>query len=90
MLPILINARALIMLFTVAVICLACARANGVSEEGSAGSQQDQTGQLPPGQGLAIGEDAPAFSLSDGAGKVHALADHEGKEVVLVFYRMGT
>ena len=90
MLPILINERALVALFTAALMCLACARANGVSEAGSADSQQVQTGQLPPGQGLAIGADAPAFSLPDGDGKVHALADHEGKEVVLVFYRMGT
>ena len=90
MLPKLINERACVVLFTAALMCLACMEANGVSEAGSADSQQVRTGQLPPGQGLAIGADAPAFSLPDGEGNPHALADHRGKELVLVFYRTGT
>ena len=79
-----------VVLFTSALMCLACMKANGVSEAGPADSLQNQAGQLPSGHGLAIGADAPAFSLPDGDGKVRALADHKGKEVVLVFYRQGT
>jgi hypothetical protein len=85
-----INERAGVVLFTAVLMCFACMKANGVSEAGSADPQEDQSGQLPPGQGLAIGVDAPAFSLPDGEGNSHAFADHKGKEVVLVFYRTGT
>ena len=56
MLPILINARALIMLFTVAVICLACARANGVSEEGSAVPNRTRPDSCLPGKGWPSGK----------------------------------
>ncbi len=46
--------------------------------------------QLPPGQGLSIGTQAPDFALPDGNGKAHALADYiPDKNVVLVFYRGG-
>ncbi len=46
--------------------------------------------QLPPGQGLSIGSQAPDFALPDGNGKAHALADYiPDKNVVLVFYRGG-
>ncbi len=45
---------------------------------------------LPPGQGLSIGSQAPAFELPDGNGKLHALADYTAnKNVVLIFYRGG-
>lgn len=43
--------------------------------------------QLPVGDGLTIGTKAPDFSLPDGDGKVHSLADYAGKKVVLIFYR---
>lgn len=42
-----------------------------------------------PGQaafGLAIGAEAPAFTLKDAAGKDHALADYRGKVVLLDFW----
>ena len=46
--------------------------------------------QLPPGQGLSIGSQAPAFELPDSNGKLHALADYTAdKNVVLIFYRGG-
>lgn len=46
--------------------------------------------QLPPGQGLSIGSQAPEFELPDSNGKVHALADYAAdKNVVLIFYRGG-
>ena len=46
--------------------------------------------QLPPGQGLSIGSQAPDFALPDGNGKAHALADYiADKNVVLIFYRGG-
>ena len=44
--------------------------------------------ELPAGDGLPVGAKAPPFSLSDGDGKVHSLADYVEQEwVVLVFYR---
>ena len=44
--------------------------------------------KLPLGDGLTIGTEAPNFSLPDGDGKVHSLADYVGKKkVVLIFYR---
>ena len=44
--------------------------------------------ELPAGDGLAVGAKAPPFSLSDGDGNVHSLADYiEQNRVVLVFYR---
>ena len=48
--------------------------------------------ELEPGEGLSIGSQAPEFELPDGNGDLHALADYIGndKNVVLVFYRMGT
>ena len=43
---------------------------------------------LPPGEGLSIGSQAPAFALPDGNGKQHELSDYIGdKNVVIVFYR---
>ena len=45
---------------------------------------------LPPGQGLSIGSQAPDFELPDSNGKAHALADYvSDKNVVLIFYRGG-
>ena len=44
--------------------------------------------QLPAGDGLTVGTEAPDFNLPDGDGKMHAFADYVGKKkVVLVFYR---
>ena len=44
--------------------------------------------ELNPGQGLSLGSQAPDFELSDGNGKLLALADYtDNKKVVLVFFR---
>lgn len=46
--------------------------------------------ELPPGDGLSIGSEAPAFELPDGDGVKHKLSDYVGdKHVVVVFYRGG-
>ncbi len=46
--------------------------------------------ELPPGQGLSIGSQAPDFELPDSSGKAHALADYiSDQNVVLIFYRGG-
>ncbi len=46
--------------------------------------------ELPAGEGLSVGENAPVFSLADGDGNLHSLTDSLNKKVVLVFYRFGT
>ena len=35
---------------------------------------------------IEAGKKAPAFTLTDAKGKMHALKDHAGKAVVLYFY----
>ena len=46
--------------------------------------------QLPPGQGLSIGSQAPDFALPDSNGKAHTLNDYTADgNVVLIFYRGG-
>ncbi len=44
---------------------------------------------LPPGEGLSVGVEAPAFSLPDGDGNLVALSDYVGQKVALVFYATG-
>lgn len=88
--PKLINELACVGLITATLMCFACIKANKASEVVSPDPQKDISEQLPPGEGLEIGVDAPAFSLPDIDGNFHNLADYIGKEVVLVFYRTGT
>lgn len=46
--------------------------------------------QLPTGQGLSIGSQAPDFALPDSNGKAHTLNDYTADgNVVLIFYRGG-
>lgn len=45
---------------------------------------------LDPGEGLAIGATAPAFSLPDGDGNIVSLSDYAGKVIVVQFYSTGT
>ncbi|MCC6678725.1 MAG: TlpA family protein disulfide reductase [Phycisphaerales bacterium] len=40
----------------------------------------------PASFGLAIGSEAPAFTLQDASGRTHTLADYKGKVVVLDFW----
>lgn len=42
--------------------------------------------ELPPGEGLALGVQAPEFSLSDADGNIHSLSNYAGQKVALVFY----
>ena len=51
---------------------------------------EDTIKQLPEGQGLAIGAQAPEFSLPDAKGNTHNLSDYSGQKLVIVFYRTGT
>ena len=43
--------------------------------------------QLPAGDGLTVGTEAPDFGLLDENGKIHALADYAGQKVVILFDR---
>ncbi len=45
---------------------------------------------LGPGEGLAIGATAPAFSLPDADGNIVSLSDYAGKVIVIQFYSTGT
>lgn len=45
---------------------------------------------LPPGEGLAVGATAPAFSLPDADGNIHELSDYAGQKVVLAFFATST
>ncbi|MCE2402771.1 redoxin domain-containing protein [Candidatus Poribacteria bacterium] len=44
---------------------------------------------LDPGEGLAIGATAPAFSLPDADGNTVMLSDYAGQKVVIQFYSTG-
>lgn len=41
---------------------------------------------MPPTPRLAVGDKAPAFSLSDADGKTVTLSDFKGRKVVVYFY----
>lgn len=41
---------------------------------------------LPPGEGLAVGATAPAFSLPDADGNIHKLSDFAGQKIVIAFF----
>jgi len=45
---------------------------------------------LDPGEGLAIGATAPAFSLPDADGNIVSLSDYAGKVIAVQFYSTGT
>ncbi len=45
---------------------------------------------LDPGEGLAIGTTAPAFSLPDADGNTVSLSNYAGQKVVIQFYSTGT
>ena len=44
---------------------------------------------LDPGEGLAIGATAPAFSLPDADGNLVSLSNYAGQKVALLFYATG-
>jgi thioredoxin-dependent peroxiredoxin len=41
---------------------------------------------MPPTPRLAVGDDAPAFSLPDADGNTVALSDYKGRKVIVYFY----
>lgn len=45
---------------------------------------------LDPGEGLAVGATAPAFSLPDADANIVSLSDYAGKVIVVQFYSTGT
>ncbi len=73
-----------------AVSCLfpACDTSEQVSQ--AIVQPEDTIEQLPEGQGLPIGAQAPEFSLPDADGNTHSLSDYSGQKLVIVFYRTGT
>ena len=77
-----------ILLAAVIFLFLACNRSEQVSQ--AIFQPEDTTEQLPEGQGLAIGVQAPQFSLIDAKGNTHTLSDYSGQKLVIVFYRTGT
>lgn len=44
------------------------------------------SGTRPKSESMLVGSKAPAFSLPDQDGKVHALTDYKGRWVILFFY----
>lgn len=42
--------------------------------------------ELPPGEGLPLGVQAPEFSLLDADGNSHSLSNYAGEKVAIVFY----
>ncbi len=45
---------------------------------------------LPPGEGLAVGATAPAFSLPDADGNTVSLSNYAGQIIVIQFYSTGS
>ena len=78
-----------ILLAAVIFLCPACNRSEQVSQV-IVQPEEDTTQQLPEGQGLAIGAQAPEFSLLDAKGNTHSLSEYSGQKLVIVFYRTGT
>ena len=77
-----------ILLAAVIFLFPACNRSEQVSQ--AIIQPEDTTEQLPEGQGLAIGAQAPEFSLPDAKGTTYSLSDYNSKKLVIVFYRTGT
>lgn len=78
-----------ILLAAVIFLFTACNRSEQVSQT-IVQSESDTIEQLPEGQGLAIGAQAPEFSLPDAKGNTHSLSDYSAQKLVIVFYRTGT
>ena len=78
----------LVLLAAVIFLCLACGNAERTTSVVTA--PEDAAEVLPPGEGLDIGALAPAFSLPDGGGSFHNLANYRGQKLIIVFYRTGT
>lgn len=82
----LINGLAFVTLIAMALIGFGCLDTNMLPEDILTDLQEPTFDPLPAGEGLSIGETAPAFSLPDADGNLHALSNFEGKKVALVFF----
>ncbi len=81
-----INELVYVALIAMTFICFGCLNTDQVADILTPAPQEP----LPPGEGLSIGVEAPAFSLPDGDGNLVSLSDYAGQKVVLVFYATGT
>ena len=86
----LINGLSFVALIIVTLICYGCLNNVEIIPDITLPDTEEETfDPLPQGEGLSIGELAPAFSLPDGDGNEHSLNDYAGQVVVLVFYATG-
>ena len=83
----LINRLSFVTLIAVTLICFGCLDSEIITDITIPDSQEFEP--LPQGEGLSIGEAAPAFSLPDADGTFHSLSDYAGQKVALVFYATG-
>lgn len=81
-----INELVYVALIAMTFICFGCLNTDQVADILTPVPQEP----LPPGEGLSISVEAPAFSLPDGDGNLVSLSDYAGQKVVLVFYATGT
>ncbi|RKU12438.1 hypothetical protein C6501_11020 [Candidatus Poribacteria bacterium] len=72
-------------LIAMTFICFGCLNSDQIAEILTPAPQEP----LPPGEGLSVGVEAPAFSLPDGKGNLVALSHYAGQKVALVFYATG-
>ncbi len=65
---------------------LAAAQEKPAAAQGQPAAQQQQQPQAPeqPSVVLKPGDSAPAFSMAGSDGRTHTLADHAGKEAVVI------
>ena len=73
----------LVMTFTF-MACLDSDNLNDILSQVPA--EEPEPESLPPGEGLAVGATAPAFSLSEADENIRSLSEFEGQKVVLVFF----
>lgn len=76
-------------LIVATLICFGCIDAENLTDILPSDIPEVPVEQLPPGEGLSIGAEAPGFSLPDADGNVVSLSDYAGQKVVIVFYATG-
>ena len=86
----LINGLSFVTLIAVTLIGFSCLDTEMIPDDILTNPQEPTFDPLPAGEGLSIGETAPAFSLPDADGNLHSLSDYDGKKVVLVFFATST
>ncbi len=86
----LINGLSFVTLIAVTLIGFSCLDTDTLPENILTIPEEPTFDPLPDGDGLSIGETAPAFSLPDADGNLHSLSGYDGKKVVLVFFATST